>query len=172
MVSRDEEHQNVVAEYELPHPFYVVSKITAGQGKRKRGQLGMDDQSIDPRSPVVPNPVGEQVARSGPPLANGHAISRSKAADSQYFTPQRPLLRPYNQDLPLSLLEGSQPGIGTIPPLADNLTINVDGLNVILSDINPQRGPITGGDRIVLIGSNFPSSGIFARFGSNVAQTV
>jgi len=49
----------------------------------------------------------------------------------------------------------------------------VEENDIILRDVNPQRGPISGGDRIVLIGSNFPASEVlFAKFGSKVTPVV
>ena len=45
-------------------------------------------------------------------------------------------------------------------------------MSVILMDIIPGKGPTGGGPRIALIGANFPSSTIFARFGNNVVKTV
>ena len=121
MISRDEQHQNVVDQYELPHPFNVVSKNLK---RKKRKELDdqhpiqpMISQSTDPQSSPIANSIGEQIPSSGPPLANGHATSSTGTADADAHVNgadahQSPLLHPHNQSLPL---EGPQPSIDSLP---------------------------------------------------------
>ena len=108
MISRDEQHENVVGQYELPHPFDVVSR------KRKRNELD-DQHPIQPMisqstGSVIANSIGEQIPSSGTPLANGHATSSRRTADAH----QSPLLHRHNQSL---ILDGPQPSISPLHPL-------------------------------------------------------
>jgi len=49
----------------------------------------------------------------------------------------------------------------------------VEEHDITLRDVNPLRGPISGGDRVFLLGSNFPTSeAVFAKFGSKVTPVV
>ena len=43
----------------------------------------------------------------------------------------------------------------------------------LLSRITPKRGPVSGGEEIILTVSNLPSTiKLYARFGCNIANTV
>jgi len=50
---------------------------------------------------------------------------------------------------------------------------DVDEAVPVLSRVNPSRGSTSGGDEILLIVSNLPTTTrLYARFGSNIAPTV
>jgi hypothetical protein len=41
-----------------------------------------------------------------------------------------------------------------------------------VEELAPERGPLTGGLRVVILGDNFPTFPLFARFGNVVVRTV
>ena len=45
-------------------------------------------------------------------------------------------------------------------------------LSTQLKEVSPDRGPTTGGVRIIILGKNFPSGQLYARFGEFITCTV
>ena len=45
-------------------------------------------------------------------------------------------------------------------------------LSTELEEVSPDRGPTTGGVRIIILGKNFPSGRLYARFGDFITCTV
>ena len=44
--------------------------------------------------------------------------------------------------------------------------------SIVLEELSPDNGPITGGIKILLVGANFPMSPLFVRFGRNITMAV
>jgi hypothetical protein len=108
-------------------------------------------------------------------LAEGTAYGASGSA-SNVQTSAEPLSQSNAQSSPLQSQSSSQsidpPGRGDPLPTPNSLNQSANA-DITLLDVNPSRGPTSGGERIFLFGSNFSSGRrLFVRFGTNVTCTV
>ena len=171
------DRSRIVASYQLPFSFNVLSKLPQGQTNPRRAGMKRNRRHMED-SEGIPLEVTQRSVRprlddssQSDPSTNVHVDNSGHLRDcSPSSVP--PLT-------PLSLLASD------IPPSSESLKAidapdqasSPPGTNgepaPVLTEVNPESGPITGGTRVWLKGMDFPTtSPLFARFGSAVVPTV
>ena len=184
VLSEDVGYKYIVAQYQLPFTFNVVAeplqhtRAPLAEGSRTRGQM-------------------EQLEEMSQLEYQRH-VSPRFGARSQRDTGDARIDRP---TLDINTFQGDQhrdgnssslsPSAAPLTQLSNNASSNSSALNALcplyqaialprtyveptptLTEVNPESGPVTGGERIWLKGTDFPTFPLFARFGTAVVPTV
>ena len=174
--------QNIpLVEYELPHSFVVVTRLPPRTRNRTEDIDGVDGVDLPPsklhriesgRVSRFENPVSQGADPSGPDeLSSGD--SRRPTNNTSSGTSEPPAA--VDNHHPASPAEAAMPSCG--PHQATNTATDeetVDGQDLVIEGVFPDRGPTTGGPKICILGSNFPTSQmpLYASFGDNFARAV
>ena len=121
------------------------------------------EQPEQPEQPVSSSPVD-------PYRQPGGSIRPFTEADAPLPDHHTSPLRPIAYTVP------STPSV-RIDPGANLPTNRAEGSldaerSIFLQELSPDTGPVTGGTKILLVGSTFPMSPLFVRFGRNVTMAV
>ena len=98
------------------------------------------------------------------PTSSGTSAAAESSLESVSSVPDR-----RGQHQALSLRDGRMRPLENIPA-EDEAGPTV--LSTEVEEVSPDRGPTTGGVRIIILGKNFPSGWLYARFGKFVTCTV
>jgi len=127
----------------------------------------------------VPRSVRPTSGESHCGRSTGQA-SRVPEATSQMLSQSSPgIPRPLNTSSAVPSRQGENPpGISTprlqieSPAHTRNEGINQNTRETLLQEVDPERGPTTGGIRVVLFGENFPVIPLHVCFGDNWVRAV
>ena len=172
-----------MAQYQFPFSFHVVPRLSA-QGKRKRGQLEPEGdppaqgrlvvrRRIDDANNLAQtNTPGDQQIRN-PVQAIEYQDAAEGVQSRQGSSSSSPPLVPPPQP-PQNVYPGSAPLHASKPPSEAIAPPRTDEEPVpTLTEVNPESGSTTGGARIWLKGTDFPTQfPLFARFGTAIVPTV
>jgi hypothetical protein len=123
------------------------------------------------RAGSVRNPAPQRAGPSGSDeLSSGDSRDPASSISSGTSEPLQP---PVDNHQPASPTEAHIPSHQYLQ--APNVASDegtADGWDAVIQRVNPSRGPMTGGLDIWIVGSNFPTGELYARFGDNFAHTV
>ena len=168
------DRSRIVASYQLPFSFNVLSKLPHGQPNPRRAGMKRNRRQMEELEGIhLQRSVRPRLDDSsqGDPSTNVHVDTTSHLGDCSPCSapPLTPLSLLASDVLPSS---ESLKGIGAPDQASPAPETNGEPAPV-LTEVNPESGPITGGTRVWLKGMDFPTaSPLFARFGSAVVPTV
>ena len=174
MVLRDDT-RGVVVQKDLSHSFFVEPKPKRPEPansshvdphRQLAGSIQPFTEACGSTLPIVP------MQGTDAPLPTHHHIRETGHYETTPQSRHTSPLRTLACTVPSTPSAGIDPGANLPTSRAEGSLDASAGPSIVLEELSPDNGPMTGGIKILLVGPNFPLSPLFVRFGRNVTMAV